>query len=51
MRSNLGYWLTLDRQSQHDELDRHQAELKAKQSQGQKGQQRLHRKRDQGLEP
>jgi hypothetical protein len=51
MRSNLGYWLTLDRASQRDELDRHKAELKAQQNQGQKGQQRSHRKRDQGLEP
>ncbi len=51
MRSNLGYWLTLDRQSQHDELDRHQAELKAQRNQGQQGQQRPRLKRDQGLEP
>ena len=51
MRSNLGYWLTLDRSSQREALDSHQAELKAKKDQGQKGQQRPQLKRDQGLEP
>ncbi|MEO3480161.1 hypothetical protein AAFO90_21150 [Phaeobacter sp. CAU 1743] len=47
MRSNLGYWLTLDRQSQREALDSHQAELKTQQHQGQKKQQR---KRNQGFE-
>lgn len=49
MRSNLGYWLTLDRSSQRDELDRHKAELDSKQTRRQPQQERL-RKRDKGLE-
>jgi len=48
MRSNLGYWLTLDRSSQREALDSHKAELDSKQSRGR--QQTRSKKRDKGLE-
>jgi hypothetical protein len=49
MRSNLGYWLTLDRQSQRDELDKHKVELDGKRIQGR--QQEKMYMRSKGLEP
>lgn len=51
MRSNLGYWLTLDRSSQRDELATHQSELQSKQIDGSTRRRRPHRKRNHGLEP
>ena len=48
LRSNLGYWLTLDRQSQREELDKNKAELEGKQTH--KHQRSQARKRDKGFE-
>lgn len=49
MRSNLGYWLTLDRSSQRDELDRHKAELDSKQTRRRQREQHQIKKPDLGL--
>ncbi|WP_415919436.1 hypothetical protein [Tateyamaria sp. SN6-1] len=50
MRSNLGYWLTLDRPSQRDALDRHKGELDIKETQSQQDTRTQVHKRDKVLD-